>query len=170
MKRLILAAVLVPFFILGCAGTPAPRPALEGGITPLKEGYSRLVVTAGELKGNKLRTLLHVGPVIINGQSVGTTAKDEHFIVDVIPGSYEIQCTTVEIDKKVDLEKVKMDFNANEIRYFACDMARVGSGPKIGLIGALASALASDYLYKIYFSEQDSIDSKNKLVSYLKLN
>lgn len=122
-----------------------------------------MYVTAGVWGDIKLRFVNQVGPVFINNQLVGTTAKDEHFAVDLLPGTYEVYCTPAEPDKNF-IEKRQFTFKGGETRYFACDMESKGVGMFFGLVGALVS----EYLTKTYLEERP-MDNNSKLVSYQKL-
>lgn len=161
-KVSVSAALVLTLIISGCATRPIPRPDYSG-LPPLEDGWSRLYLSAGKMSGIKLWSVHQVGPVYINDQLVGNNAKDEHFIVDVRPGTYEATCSPGDPDKNF-VEKRQFTFKAGETRYLACDMAPKGAGMYFGLIGALAS----EYLTKTYLSDEP-IDSKSRLVEYKKL-
>ena len=162
MKRLILAAMLIAVALSGCVTRPVAR-AEYSGVPPLESGWSRVYLSAGKMNGIKLWSVEQVGPVYINGQLVGNSAKDEHLIVDVLPGTYEAYCSPEAPDKNFT-EKRQFTFKAGETRYLACNMASKGAGMYFGLIGALAST----YLTKTYLSDEP-MDSKSRLVAYKKL-
>lgn len=163
MNRTLLAVAASALMMTGCATIPATRPEYVG-LKPLESGWSRIYVSAGSMSGIRLRSIEQVGPVFINNKRVGSTAKDEHFIVDLLPGTYEAYCTP-EQPYKTFIEKHQFTFNAGETRYFSCDMASKGSGMSFGLIGVLAS----EYLYKSYLEERPLDNPNSKLVSYEKL-
>lgn len=115
------------------------------------------------MSGIKLWSVHQVGPVYINNQRVGSTAKDEHSIVDVLPGTHEAYCAPEEPEKNL-AEKRQLTFGAGETHYLACDMEPKGAGMYFGLIGALAS----DYLTKTVLNEKP-LDANSRLVAYTKL-
>ena len=163
MKRVLFTVVALVLLAVGCA----PRPAMRSEYTDLpqlEDGWSRIHVTAGKMSFARLWSTGQVGPFFINDQQVGSTAKDEHFIVDLLPGTYEVHCTTQEPQKKLHMEKREITFRAGEKRYFACDMATTAGG-NFGLIGALASK----YTARIYLDERPFDNPNSKLVSYKKL-
>src|SRR6266487_904686 len=126
--------------------------------------FSAVVATALIMTGVKLWSVHQVGPVFINNQNVGSTAKDEHFVVDLLPGIYEAYCTPEQSEKNF-IEKRQFTFKAGETRYFACDMGPKGPGMYFGLIGVLAS----EYLTQTYLEERPMDNPNSKLVSYKKL-
>lgn len=162
-SRIFAAAVTVMALILvgGCASRPAARTEYSG-MPPLESGWSRVYLSAGRQSGVKLWSVHQVGPVFIDNQRIGTNAKDEHFVVDLRPGTYEAYCTPAEPEKNFT-EKRQFTFAANETRYLACDMESEGAGMYFGLIGALAS----EYLTKSYLQDRP-LDPTSKLVSYKK--
>lgn len=164
MKKAFCALTIIAFVAAGCAARPEQRPLYKEGLPPLEEGWSRVYISAGSMSGVKLWSVHQVGPVYINDQQVGSTAKNEHFVVDLMPGTYEAHCTPEEPYKNY-VEKREFTFEAGEVRYLSCDQASKGVGMAFGLIGALLS----EYVTKSYLKEKDSIDSSSKLVSYRKL-
>jgi len=158
-----LSAVVIALIMTGCASRPATR-AEYVGLPPLANGWSRMYVSAGIMSGVKLWSVHQVGPVFINNQHVGATAKDEHFAVDLLPGTYEAYCTPEQPYRNF-IDKRQLTFKAGETRYFACDMAPKGVGMYFGLIGALAS----EYLTNTYLEERPMDNPNSKLVSYKKL-
>ena len=169
MKHLaILAAfIFVLLSISGCASVAPPRPEYTT-IPALEKGWSRVFISAGQLEGGikvdlKFRT--NTGPVYINGQKVGSTAYKEYFAVDFLPGSYEANWVPDEPDKFYS-EKKAITLKAGEIRYFTCDLETKGIGWAFGFVGAALS----DYMWRGLLNERPSLDSKSKLVSYLKFN
>lgn len=160
MKSLFVSG-LIALAVGGCASGPPTRAEISG-LPLLDSAWSRVYVSAGVNKaGFKLWNVGQVGPVFINGQNVGSTAKDEHFVVDVPPGSYEAYCHPEQPDKNLP-EKRQFTFKAGETRYLACNMEH-GAGVAFGLIGTLAS----DYLSKSFLVDRP-LDSNSKLVSYRK--
>ncbi len=100
MKNIwIFSFLIIIALISGCASAPAPRPELEG-LGSLDQNLSRIYVSAGELGGRKLWSVNQVGPFFINDKKVGSTAKNEYSVVDLLPGTYEIYCTQEKPDKK----------------------------------------------------------------------
>ena len=163
MKRTLFIVAAIALIMTGCAARPAMRTEYVG-LLPLESGWSRIYVSAGTMSGVKLWSVHQVGPVFINNQLVGATAKDEHFAVDLLPGTYEAYCTP-EQPYKTFIEKRQFTFMVGETRYFACDMDSKGVGMMFGLVGALAS----EYLTKAYLEEKPMDNPKSKLVSYKKL-
>lgn len=161
-RNLLFAAAVLALTLSGCASRPATR-AEYSELPPLESGWSRLYLSAGTQSGIKLWSVHQVGPVFINDQRVGTNAKDEHFVVDLRPGTYEAYCTPEEPEKNFT-EKRHFTFAANEARYLACDMEPKGAGMYFGLIGALAS----EHLTKSYLQDRP-LDPTSRLVSYKKL-
>ena len=165
MDRTLFSAVAIALVLSGCASRPAIR-AEYVGLPPLESGWSRMYLSAGKFAGVidvKLWSVHQVGPVFVNNQRVGNTAKDEHLVVDVLPETYEVYCTPEDPYKNF-IEKRQFTFSAGETRYFACDMEQKGAGLNFGLIGVLAS----EYLTKTYLQERP-MDANSKLVSYEKL-
>jgi Protein of unknown function (DUF2846) len=163
MMRVIVSVVVLSALVLsGCASRPVTR-AEYSGLPPLESGWSRVYLSAGKMSGIKLWSVHQVGPVYINNQQVGNTAKDEHSVVDVLPGTYETYCAPEQPDKNF-AEKRQFTFGAGETHYLACDMEPKGAGMYFGLIGALAS----DYLTKTFLNEKP-LDANSKLVAYSKL-
>jgi len=162
MTRKLFSAVTIALVLSGCASRPAIRAEFVG-LPSLESGWSRMYLSAGIMSGVKLWSVHQVGPVFVNNQRVGTNAKDEHLVVDVLPGAYEVYCTPEEPEKNF-IEKRQFTFSAGETRYFACNMEPKGAGMYFGLIGVLAS----EHLTKTYFQERP-IDTNSKLVSYKKL-
>lgn len=163
MSRILLTAVALSSLILSsCATRPVTR-SVYSGLPPLENGWTRVYLSAGKMSGIKLWSVHQVGPVYINNQRVGSTAKDEHSIVDVLPGTYEAYCAPEEPDKNW-AEKRQLTFGAGETHYLACDMEPKGAGMYFGLIGALAS----DYLTKTVLNEKP-MDPTSRLVAYTKL-
>jgi len=165
MKKVMLLTFSVAMaIILGCAATPQSRPKLET-LSKLKKGLSRIYISAGELGGNKLWSVNQVGPVFINEKETGSTAKDEHFVVDLDPGTYQFYCSQENPDKKLYMEKREFKLKAGEIRYFACDIKYERNiGSMFGLVGAMATK----YLGRSYLQEKNGIDPNSKLVDYSK--
>ena len=160
MKRRSLAAILIVLSMIGCAARPAQRPEYTR-LPPLESGWSRMYVSAGKMAGVKLWSLHQVGPVFINDQEVGSTAKDEHFVVDLLHGTYEAYCTPEQPDKNL-IEKRRFTFKDGETRYFSCDMYHYPEG--FGLSGYQASV----YITRTYLEERP-MGANSKLVSYSKL-
>jgi hypothetical protein len=163
MKRRIHAVVaLLALALSGCAAAPVRR-APYSDLPALENGWSRLYISAGTSFGVKLWSVHQVGPVYINNQRVGSTAKDEHFVVDVRPGTYEMSCTPEEPYKNFT-EKRQLQFGAAETHYLVCDMEQKGAGMYFGAVGVLAS----EYVTKTVLKESP-LESGSKLVAYSKI-
>jgi len=164
-KTMLVGLWASTVLVTGCASRPAMR-AEYVDLPPLESGWSRMYVSAGigSMSGVKLWSVHQVGPVFINNQRVGATAKDEHLAVDLLPGTYEAYCTPEQPGKNF-MEKRQFTFKAGEIRYFACDMDSKGAGMSLGLIGYLFS----EYVTKTYLEERPMDNPNSKLVSYEKL-
>jgi uncharacterized protein DUF2846 len=161
MNRILLSAVALLILVSsGCASRPVTR-AEYSGLPPLDTGWSRLYFSAGKMSGVKLWSVHQVGPIYINNKRVGSDAKDEHFVVDVLPGTYEAYCTPEEPEKNF-AEKQQFTFGAGETHYLVCDMEPKGAGMYFGLIGALAS----EYTTKTYLHEKQQMDANSRLVAY----
>ena len=161
MLRALLTAAALSFILIGCASRPAPRETFSA-LPPLEQGWARLYVSAGLQNGVRLWSVHQVGPVYINNQRVGSTAKDEHFVLDLSPGSYEAYCTPQDPVKNF-AEKRQFTFKAGETRYLACDM-EPGTGASFGLVGAIAA----DYLTTSHLVDRP-LEATSKLVGYKKL-
>lgn len=164
MRREIILVVSLAstLFLSACAARPERR-ADYTSLPPLESGWSRAYVTAGTMSGIKLWSVGQVGPVFINGQEVGSTAKNEYLAVDILPGTYETSCLPAQPDKNFT-DKRQITFTAGETHYFACDMEPKGAGMYFGLIGALAS----QYLTQTHLDEKPA-DPLIRLVSYKRL-
>ena len=164
LKRLTCALLLVSTVLeVGCAASPAKRPEYVS-LPPLDAGWSRVYFGAGTMGGLKLWSVHQVGPVFINNQLVGSTAKNEYFAVDLLPGTYEGYCVPEQPEKNF-IDKRHFAFKAGETRYFACDMEEKGLGMNLGLIGALVS----EYLTQTHLEEKPESDPDSRLVAYMKL-
>ena len=164
MKKTFIIFVLfvVALSIAGCASRPVSRPAVAS-IPILEKGWARLFIAAGKYNGKfKLWSDNQVGPVFINNEAVGSTAKDEHFVVDVKPGKYEIFCTTNNPDPKMYIEKRDFVLREGDVRYFACDIDPKGIGMHFGLLGVLASK----YLAVMHLRESYLDPSISTLIGY----
>jgi uncharacterized protein YceK len=165
----ILLPLIVTLILSGCATKP-PR-AEYTNLTSLEKGWSRIFITAGQIKMDlsvwsdmDLRFKSDMGPVYINGQKVGFTAHKEHFAVDLIPGNYEAYCESETKDVKIYSIKKKVILKAGDIRYFTCDKRVSEAVVHGGLLGALSSEV---HAYR-YLAEKPSLDKNNRLVSYTK--
>ena len=163
MKKFI-TAVTATALLAGCAARPPERDAIAS-LPTLDSGLSRVYVTAGEAPyGVRLWSVHQVGPVSFNGNQVGTTAKGEHFVVDLPPGEYEVACSPSEPEKNYT-EKSQMTFTAGATHYLACDLTNKGAGGYFGAIGALAS----EYVTKTFLVERP-LYPDSKLVTYTKVD
>ncbi len=149
--------------ITGCATRPAERTEYTK-LQPLESGWSRIYVSAGRYAGVKLWSVHQVGPVFVDDQHVGNTAKDEHFVVDLRLGSYEEYCEPEQPDRN-RVEKRQFRFNAGETYYLSCEMSNKGVGIGFGMVGAIFSK----YLTKSYLAEKTMSDPDSKLVAYKRL-
>lgn len=158
-------ALLVTFvFILsGCAASLPTRTSITQP-PPLDPSMTRLYITAGTGAGGfKLWGVNQTGPVYLNDKEIATTAKNEHVIVDVNPGIYQLSCASTANDTKVYKQKRSYTLLPGETRYLACSMTN-RAGMSFGLIGALASEYLQDM-----FIEERPIDADSRLVGYAKL-
>ena len=168
-RAFLAMLIFVLISISGCASVAPPRTEYTN-IPPLEKGWSRIFIAAGQFNDTGVLTAdltnaTNTGPVYINDQKVGSTAHKEYIAVDLLPGSYEVNWNST-VPEKIYPEKKAITLKADEIRYFTCDMAYKGVGVFFGLIGYAVS----EYVYKGFITEKSSLDSKGKLVSYLKFN
>lgn len=170
-RVLIAAFIIVLVSISGCASV-APQRVEYINIPPLEKGWSRVFIAAGQLEDTfnvDLKNTSNTGPVYINDQKIGSTAYKEHIAVDLLPGSYQVNWMP-EVSDKFYSEKKAITLKSGEVRYFTGDMEVYGAGARIGLgFGLIGNAL-TEYVYRGKINEKPSLDSKSKLVSYLKLN
>ena len=173
-KIMLVGLLSSTVLITGCVSAP-PERAEYAGLSQRESGWSRIYVSAGKMEGvgAELRSVQQVGPVFIDNRRVGSTAKGEHFIVDLMPGTYEVYCMPEQPEKNF-VEKSQFTFKAGEIRYFACDMKSMNVtsstvGSMFGALGAAIAYSASEYVSKTYLAERPMDDPKSKLVSYKKL-
>lgn len=161
LNKLIL---IVLISLTGCASVEPQRSVLAN--TPaLEKGWSRVVFTAGQMVGLvnfDLKYKTQTGPVFIDGINVGSVARNEHIIVDLLPGTYEMSWIPHE-PYKVFIEKTKISVALGQTRQYSCDMGQKGSGIMFGAIGVFAS----DYIYRGFLTEQP-IKSDNRPVAYYK--
>lgn len=160
MKRFVCLFII--FSLAGCASKPTPRIAIES--MPISSpSLARIYFTAGKYGLVRMWNNSQVGPVFINGLNVGSTAKNEHFSVDIEPGEYEIYCDSHTPNKKRYSEKKTYVLSSGDKRYFACDMAKKGVGVHFGLIGILAS----EYLWKSMVNERPLDNPKSRYVEHV---
>lgn len=160
--RPIVALTVVTFLASGCASSPPVRTE-SVSLPPLENGWSRIYMSAGKMSGIKLWSVHQVGPIYINDELVGNSAKNEHIVVDLWPGEYKASCAPEAPDKNYT-DKRSFTFRAGETRYVACNMEPKGAGMYFGLIGALASTnLTHTYL------ADEPLDPESRLVAYKKL-
>ena len=170
MRKKKLVLIVNALLLASCASKPIPR-AEYTGLPQQEQGWSRVYFSAGVAsylgKGGfvNLWSVHQVGPVFINGQEVGSTAEDEHFVVDLLPGTYELNCAPSEPEKNYS-EKTTFVFSAGETRYLACDQI-TGAWASKGVSGYVGVMVSDDYLSKNAFVER-SLDESSKLVSYRK--
>lgn len=156
------AVIGLVVLLSACASRPPARSELTQ-LPALGATNSRIYISAGTTSGVKLWSVAQVGPVSINGKPVGQTAKDEHFVVDLAAGTYELSCEPLEPEKNL-AEKRSISFALGETKYLACSMAPHGVGSMFGLIGALAST----YLTKSFLEEHKFDVQSSKLVGYVR--
>ncbi|WP_083868216.1 DUF2846 domain-containing protein [Dyella ginsengisoli] len=162
MKRFqVLFVALVA--MSGCASQPPVRARIST-LPPLDGGLSRVYVSAGVMKGVKLRSVHQVGPVFIDGYDIGSTQKDEYFVVDLPPGNYEAYCQPEQPYKNFS-EKRQISLTAGETLYLACDMMTKGAGWNFGVVGQLMSK----YLTKSFLVDRP-LDPNSRLVSFSKFS
>ena len=157
-----VALVSIVVLLTACASRPPARTEFSQ-LPQLDAANSRLYISAGTIIGVRLWSVKQVGPVYINAKRVGQTAKDEHFVIDLAPGTYELSCEPLEPEKNL-VEKRSMTFTAGQTKFLACSMASEGVGGMFGLVGALASR----YLTKSYLEEHKLDSRSSKLVAYAK--
>lgn len=164
MRKYIL---LFAFAVSGCATITAPSPELAT-LPKLDKGWARVFIADGQFVGPvfnvDLKDQNNTGPVYIDNEKVGSTAQNEYFAVDLLPGSYDIHWLPFHRKQFYSKRKVIV-VSAGEIRYFSCDMKTYGIGSAFGLIGGLLSKYTTEGL----IDERQSIDKKRRLTSYLKL-
>ncbi len=160
--RLTVTFAFLVILFTACASRPPARSELSQ-LPQLDAANSRLYISAGVSSGVKLWSVKQVGPVYINGKRAGQTAKDEHFVVDVLAGSYELSCEPLEPEKNL-VERRSMSFAAGQTSFLACTLASEGAGGAFGLIGALVST----YLTKSFLEEHKLDTQSSKLVGYTK--
>jgi hypothetical protein len=162
MKKSLILVLASSMAIVGCASSPKARKAVAE--LPLQtEGYARVYINSGENGMIKLWSDQQVGPVLFNGHTVGSTAKNEYFVIDILPGTYETQCTTHKSYKNKE-EELSYTFKAGETRYFACEQEQEGAGAYFGAIGAIAS----EFITKTFLDEKRKLE-KATLVEYKKI-
>jgi hypothetical protein len=163
LNYLIVAIALTS--LTACLAARPPARVEISDLPALEDCWSRVFIDAGVTNGVKLWSVHQVGPVYFNGEEVGTTARDEHFAVDVKPGDYEVSCQPHEPAKNF-VEKRSVSLGARETKYFICNMAS-GSGIWAGL--GLIGALAAEYHTKSYLEERPIETKNSKLVGYQRL-
>ncbi|MFC1751193.1 DUF2846 domain-containing protein [Pseudomonadota bacterium] len=163
-KKLALLSITIgSILISGCAAKPDIRQEFSN-LPTLESGWSRIHVSAGKMNGVRLWSIHQVGPVYINSKAVGSTAKNEHIAVDLMPGEYEIYCTSHEPVKNYP-EKLTIKVTSNQNYNFVCDMTNKGIGGSLGLVGVMAS----EYITKSYLDERPLDNPDSKIVSYMKM-
>ena len=159
MLNKIIAISAVAILATGCASKPESR-ADYGQLPQLEDGYSRVLITAGEQQnGINLWSVHQVGPVFIDGQQVGQTADNETIAVDLHPGSYQAYCEPQD-NFKTYIEKKEFSFKANKTYKLYCDMGQHGSTGFLGL-----GAIAPEFMHKMFLQSRPD-DSESKIVSY----
>ena len=141
---------VVPLFDLEIAHAPAqPR------------GWGRMYISAGTAAGEQLAATRQVGPVFINQQRVGAVGKDEYFIVDLLPGTYEAHCGPQNAGN-TQVEKLTFTVKPDELRYFSCDIdplsAKAGGSTLGNWLGSAPS--------KAYLAEYPSNQVGARLTEY----
>ena len=163
--RLVVATIAIVSLLVACAARPPARTEVTT-LPPFDTSLSRVFVSAGIFYNNamKLCCVNQVGPVYFNGLKVGETAPNEHFVVDVMPATYEVSCEPFQPDKNF-VEKRSMTFSAGQTTHVACDMAQTTSGAlAAGFLGVIGTSL-STYVTKTY-PEQRPLEIGSKLVGY----
>lgn len=162
----LINTLLVAFvFILsGCAASLPVRTSITKIPSP-DPSMTRIYIAAGtDASGNKLWGVNMTGPFYLNDKEIATTAKNEHVIVDVNPGVYQLSCASTANDTKVYKQKRSYTLLPGETRYLACSMTNRAS-MSFGLIGALVSEYLQDM-----FVEERSTDTDSRLVAYTKMS
>jgi hypothetical protein len=155
---------VVVLVLSGCASVPPPRSEVSN-IPVLDNGYARIYLTAGTFVSAINRGAerdYETGPVFVNGKQIGSTAKHEYVVLDLLPGTYEANWVPSK-PNKFKSEKVAITVRAGDIRYFVGDLEST-AGMHFGLIGDLAS----DYRMRGYFTEKSGPCEQCRVVSYTK--
>jgi len=163
MKLNIAMVALVAFVISSCASMPAPREALVTELPPLNDSHARVYFNSGKYGLITMKFETQVGPVLLDDIEIGTTAKDEYFVVDLMPGTQTVKCTPKTPNKNFSKE-VEFTFNAGETTYISCDMKGTGAG----FFGALGVIFAK-YITETFPKEVSLADMKGTLVAYTQL-
>lgn len=154
----LTVSILALALLVGCASAPVPRQELAT-LPDLAPEQARVFITAGKSNGIRSWSDQQVGPVYINGRQVGTTAKDEHFVVDLAAGVYEMKCSPAHAEKHYS-RPVPVTVQAGSVRYLACNTT-ARAGAYFGIIGAIAS----EYLAESAL-EDAALYPTSKLVDY----
>lgn len=157
MLKKIITISAIALLATGCASKPEPRSAYQS-LPELEEGFSRVLITAGDQNGTNLWSVHQVGPVFIDGKRVGQTADNETIVVDIRPGTYKAYCEPQD-NYETLIEKTSFSFKANKTHQLYCDMDNHGSG--LGM-------LVSSHLTKMFLKER-SDSSNSTIVSYKKI-
>jgi len=139
LKRVFVTLCLL--LLTSCASKPLARPAIDSAPAS-KANLARLYIHAGK-SGIGVRNWSdnQVGPVYINDIRVTSTAKDEHFIVDIEPGDYQLHCDTNKRGIKRLIKKNSYNFAAGEERNLSC-MVQPMAAAYFGLIGLAVAKYA----------------------------
>ena len=171
-SALALTCVAAAALMMGCApqATAVPTANLYAqqyaGPPVLQRGWSRVYISAGTAAGEKLASARQIEPVFINGKRVGQVAKDEYFVVDIQPGTYEAYCAP-EASEKTQVHKQQVTFKPDELRYFSCDIEEA-PGSKAGWVDSLLAKAASRSS-RSYLAEYPSNQVGSRLTDYRKL-
>ena len=164
MKFSLIISMIVALLISSCVSAPKARTTLEMDLPELNPAYTRIYIRSGNFKKRKLKIKTQVGPVLLNKEVIGTTAKKEYFVVDVKPGEYSLECTP-STSKKNYVNDLDVTFVAGETRYFSCNMKTKGFGFWLGPFGILLSR----YLTQTFPIEETEAQLNGNLVSYSQL-
>jgi len=132
LKRICITFCLLS--LISCASKPLARSSIDGAPAG-NANLARLYIHAGKSSmGVRNWSDNQVGPVYINDIKVTSTAKDEHFIVDIKPGVYQLHCDTNKPGIKRLLKKNSYSFAAGEEHSLSC-MVQAKAAAYFGLIG-----------------------------------
>ncbi|WP_422381025.1 DUF2846 domain-containing protein [Marinicellulosiphila megalodicopiae] len=161
MKLKIALILMTSLILASCVSMPAAREVLQIEVPALDADKTRIYMSSGKYKKFKLKSVYQVGPVLLSDKVIGSTARDEYFVVDTAPGEYELTCTSEKQNKILYTPSI-ITLEAGETRYFSCNMKNKGAGLYFGIIGMMVSK----YLFESFVVEGDSASVTGNLVSY----
>ena len=165
MKFSFIILCITALVVSSCATMPAPREKLQTAVPVLDDTHTRLYIKSGKSGLATLKFETQVGPVLLDNEEIGRTAKNEYFIVDVLPGEKTLQCTQIKPPYKNLVEEVEFNLVAGQTKYIECDMKST-SATWFGAIGVILA----EYISKSFPKEVDESEFTGNLVSYSKLD